>query len=519
MTYLPQQDVALSDAVLSQTEPVTGIVTVLRPRGTLLFTLDTFRRIDLPTSVQLSWTQLDNQPYRLRSEDVPIDLWPLASLLVSTDDYDTGNTDANGSPLPDDEVTASRITNERQRLLDRFLTTRWEIDDIGVITLIVSGQVPVYDDIEAVFARGAVAGGTQYEVTGLESRATPDELREAGAEYPEYVQDRYLTLPDTVTQRTESLASFLADEHSNNFDIAQAIERDVRRRIEYSLDINSPPTDQDVVDYVLFDSQIGYCEYHASAMAVLLRAAGIPSRVAVGYHQVAFDPTTEAFTYRESDAHAWVEAFFPGYGWIPFEPTPSEPLRDYGPGDNDSTDALVLPTSTPTPELIETPVPTEEAVQESSPTPTPPAPAITQATRTGSGGSGWRDWAPWAIVGGFLGLAGLAWFAWNRPYRGLSPAGMLIFQTARFGRWLGVRRDPSLTPDEFAAELGRVVPAARAPAQHVARLYSAERYGGEPLSREQQRSGERALRHLRRSYVWSLFRRTSASDRSKRGER
>ena len=95
------------------------------------------------------------------------------------------------------------------------------------------------------------------------------------------------------------------------------IEREVRNRIAYSLDIDSPPSGQDVVDYVLFDSRIGYCEYHASAMAVLLRAAGIPSRVAVGYHQVEFDPTTKAFTYRESDAHAWVEAFFPGTAGFP----------------------------------------------------------------------------------------------------------------------------------------------------------------------------------------------------------
>ena len=114
------------------------------------------------------------------------------------------------------------------------------------------------------------------------------------------------------------------------------------------------------MDYVLFDRRIGYCEYHASAMAVLLRAAGIPSRVAVGYHQVEFDPTAEAFTYRESDAHAWVEAFFPGYGWIPFEPTPSEPLREYGPDESDAEEALTLPTSTPTPQPDETPIPTEE---------------------------------------------------------------------------------------------------------------------------------------------------------------
>ena len=79
---------------------------------------------------------------------------------------------------------------------------------------------------------------------------------------------------------------------------------------------------------------------------------------------------------------------------------------------------------------------------------------------------------------------------------------------------MGVGRDPTMTPDEYAAELGRVLPAAKAPVQHVARLYTAERYGNQPLSREQHRAGERALRHVRRSFVRSLFRRQSPSDRS-----
>ncbi len=131
LTFRPQQDVALSGAVSGQTEPVTGLVTLLRPRGELLFTLDAYLRSDLPTSVQLSWLQLENQPFDLKSEDVPADLRPLASLLLSTRDFDDGNTDQDGVPLPDDEQTATRIVSERQNLRLRFLETSWEIDDIG----------------------------------------------------------------------------------------------------------------------------------------------------------------------------------------------------------------------------------------------------------------------------------------------------------------------------------------------------------------------------------------------------
>ena len=112
LTFRPQQDVALSGAVSGQTEPVTGSVTLLRPRGQLLFTFDAYLRSDLPTSVQLSWLQLENQPFDLRSEDVPADLRPLASLLLSTMEYSDGNTDQDGVPLPDD--AANRDAN-RQR--------------------------------------------------------------------------------------------------------------------------------------------------------------------------------------------------------------------------------------------------------------------------------------------------------------------------------------------------------------------------------------------------------------------
>ena len=439
MTFQPQQDVALSDAVSGQTEEITGSINLLRPKGELVFTLDAYLRSDLPTSVQLSWQQVENKPYDLRTEDVPSELQGLADLLLKSSDYSAGRADADGAPLPNDEQTAQRIVEERSRLLNRFLATRWEIDSSGAITLYITGQIAVFDDIEAVFARSPIQAGSRYEVAGLESQATPEELRDAGSAYPSFVQDRYLTLPDTVTARTLALAASIAARESNNFDVARAIERDVRTTIEYSLDIDSPPSGQDVVDYVLFDSQIGYCEYHASAMAVLLRAAGIPSRVAVGYHQVAFDPATKAFTYRESDAHAWVEALFPGYGWIPFEPTPSEPLRDYGPGDGDESDALSLPTATPTPLPEVTSIPTDEAAQESSPTPTPPPPAINEATRTDAGGGGWRDWVPWAVVTVLLGLSGVAWFAWTKPYRGLSPGESLFFRSRDSGGgWVSV---------------------------------------------------------------------------------
>ena len=519
MTFQPQQDLALSTSVATLTEPVTGNVTLVRPRRELLFTIDAYLRADLPTSVQLSWRQLENELFDLRTEDVPSDLQPLASLLLSTKEFSSGRADSDGSPLPDDEPTANRIVNERQWLRERFVETRWTIDEAGAITLIVSGQIPQYDDVEAVFARSPMPEGSQYEITGLESNATDEDLRNAGSDYPVFVRDRYLSLPESVTQRTRDFAVSLAGELSNSFDIARAIEREVRTHIEYSRDVDSPPSGSDGVDYVLFESPIGDCDFYASAMAVLLRAVDIPSRVVVGFHPSTIEPTTNSIGYLESDAHVWVEVFFPGYGWIPFEPTQSEPLRDYGPDEGGEPDALDLPTSTPTPLPDVTPTPTEDAAQEISPSPTPIPPAINEVTRTGSGGGSWRDWIPWAVVTVLMGLSGLAWFAWTKPYRGLSPAGLLVFQVTRFGRWMGVQRDPAMTPDEYAAELGNVVPAAKAPLQHVTQMYTTERYGNQALSRTQHRDGARALRYVRRSIARALFRRQTPSNRSTTSER
>ena len=185
-----------------------------RATGELLFTLDAYLRSDLPTSVQLSWLQLENQPFDLRSEDVPADLRPLASLLLST------KIIAMGTPIR--TVCRCRTMSKPRRESSANDTTfafafwrrSWEIDTSGAITLFVTGQVPVYDDIEAVFARNPVAGGSHYEVTGLESERRPTTCVDAGTDYPTYVEDRYLTLPESVTQRTQALAVSLAGERT-----------------------------------------------------------------------------------------------------------------------------------------------------------------------------------------------------------------------------------------------------------------------------------------------------------------
>jgi hypothetical protein len=335
MSFFSGQGVHLSPEVTADRSQVEAEMTVIRPKGDLIFTLDTYLAADRRTNVQLSWRQLENEPFPLVVGEIaalPQDLQRIGALVGRGRYTPPSNGEVNGdSPLPLDPSLAAEIQTERDALLTRFLDVGWEIGPDGQAqALRVSGQLPVYDDVEAVFSQDDISQGDAYAVSGLTSTAAPDQLRAAGDDYPSWVTDRYLELPETMTERTRELASTLAAYQYNDFDTAVAVEEYVRSTITYNEDIDAPPDNRDVVDYVLFESQEGYCEYYASAMAVLLRAEGIPSRVVGGYFPAPYDANEGGHLYREKNAHLWVEAFFPGYGWIPFEPTANRERLDYG---------------------------------------------------------------------------------------------------------------------------------------------------------------------------------------------
>ena len=378
MSFFSGQGVQLSPEVTADRSQVEAELTVVRPKGDLMFTLDTYLTADRRTNVQLSWQQLENERFPLVAGELnalPQDLQRIGALIGrgSYTPPSDGGTNSD-SPLPLDPTLAAEIQAERDALLTRFLDVGWEIGPDGSAqALRVSGQLPVYDDVEAVFSQDNVAQGDAYAVSGLTSTAAPDQLRAAGDAYPTWVTDRYLELPDTITDRTRELASQLATGQSNAFDTAVAVEEYVRSTITYNEDIDAPPDNQDVVDYVLFESQEGYCEYYASAMAVLLRAEGIPSRVVGGYFPAPYDPNEGGHLYREKNAHLWVEVFFPGYGWLPFEPTANRERLDYGDLTAPAQEAaLPTPVSTPPPVVAEpTPPPIAEKPPQQPPL-TPP---------------------------------------------------------------------------------------------------------------------------------------------------
>ena len=257
---------------------------------------------------------------------------------------------------------------------------------------------------------------------------TAAELRLAGANYPAPIQN-YLSLPDELPGRVRDLTVRLTINQPTPYDQVLAIQ-DYLRQFPYSLQVPGVPGDRDVADYFLFDLRKGYCDYYATTMAVMVRAAGIPARLVTGFSSGTYDYNKDRFVVVQADAHSWVEVYFPGIGWVEFEPTPNLPPFPR-PGETTSAQA-------PSPGL---------------PTPVPPS-------ESGGAGIQWSVLRPslvileWLLVS--LGLLLLIWrfLPFESWLLNLQPADKALTtihrRLYRQGRAWGVPADAARTPHEFA---------------------------------------------------------------------
>jgi transglutaminase-like putative cysteine protease len=122
------------------------------------------------------------------------------------------------------------------------------------------------------------------------------------------------------------LASQLRTPGESTYDTILAYERWIATNTRYDLDAPVPADDADAVDDFLFESQLGFCEQIATTLAIMLRSQGVPARLATGYVSGERDRVSGVWKVRGTDAHAWVEVWFPATGWQPFDPTASVPL-------------------------------------------------------------------------------------------------------------------------------------------------------------------------------------------------
>jgi transglutaminase-like putative cysteine protease len=173
-----------------------------------------------------------------------------------------------------------------------------------------------------LIAISAASGPDRYAVLGAVADPSPTALVAADRRYSTDIVAAYLQMPDDLPPGLAEYAAEITEDAPTPYDKAVAIESALRR-LPYTLDVPLPPKERELVSWFLFDLRKGYCDYFASAMVVLARLSGVPARLAVGYASGLYDAQTDRYIITEMDAHSWPEVYFPGLGWIPFEPTPA----------------------------------------------------------------------------------------------------------------------------------------------------------------------------------------------------
>lgn len=214
----------------------------------------------------------------------------------------------------------------------RALLYQVQLNDIAADTLFIAGT-PQTIRINLPFVRVTPSGtfnvmtpiarpGLIYGVRSFledetaEVSGTPEPL-------PFPVRKQLLQLPD-IDPRIPRLAREMTAGATTEADKASALEHRLRHDYGYTLQL-LPASVPDPLANFLFVRKKGHCEYFASAMAVMLRTLGIPSRVVTGFQSGVYNPITGLQVVRASDAHSWVEAWITGRGWTTFDPTPFDP--------------------------------------------------------------------------------------------------------------------------------------------------------------------------------------------------
>ena len=344
----------------------------------------------------------------------------------------------------------------------------------------------------------AVSDTTEPGVALLQRDARP---------YPATFQ-RYLQLSDALDPRIEARANaMVANAHARNrYDEAKAIESQLQQDYGYSLQMRA--SGPDPLSDFLFNVKTGHCEYFSTAMAVMLRTRGIATRVVNGFLPGEYNDAAGAYTVRQSDAHSWVEVYFPeSQAWVTFDPTPSagrsEPVRSGLTGQlgkyaealeliwfqyvvgYDKQEQRSLATSLHN-HLFAYRLTLAEVVSTLRQEISARSAAIPLVALTGLT----------AVLLLFV-VRRVRRFGWRRalslsPLQANTEATTIVFYERLLALLArrGVKRDPDLTPLEFASSLGLQ------PALAITRAYNRVRFGGQQLSAAELREIESTLEQL-----------------------
>lgn len=333
-------------------------------------------------------------------------------------------------------------------------------------------------DIDALRARQQFKVGDAFVTKGSISTASADKLRGSGDAYPQYIRDRYLQLPSSLPQRVRQLSADLTKDRATAYDRAKAIE-EYLRTFPPTFDIRTVPPGRDAVDFFLFDEKKGYFDYQASAMVVLLRAAGVPARLAVGYNVDEFDVSVRRYLLRDKHAYAWPEVYFNSYGWVEFSPYGDAPIINRIDNDGTAGDTTIkedfLPGEAPGLDFGD--------IEQ--------APIGLGSGSTNKGVDYMKVLLPifYVLVGVIVvaGTAGLGIrFAWERGMAGLDYPAQLWEKTVRLATWLRLGPKPHQTASEYSRRLRGALPDVTDGIDVVVESYHISRYGRRDLTPQER---------------------------------
>ena len=358
------------------------------------------------------------------------------------------------------------------------------------------------------------ASGSPYRVTAVipisdgrvDGGLEGNRLRVAGNDYPQEIKDLYLDVPEGSMgpDATELLADILAalpgGDRTNPYDIAKTMEMRFRGpEFSFKRNVQDLPCPEQRLSTVECFARYkeGFCQYYATTMAIFLRELGIPTRVAEGYLPGDRDPRTGQETLRALNQHMWVEVYFPGFGWVPFDPTGGS-VAQLG----------ALPSGAPIESARPRPSSSRGPASSSRATRDPrngPDGTFGAASTTGKGPSAGLLGAVAVLLA--IILAALAFVVWRRGPRGQTSPDRAYGTVTRMASRLGYGPRPNQTVYEYAGTLGEVLPDARPALDTVARAKVESTYGRGVLGSERLLALREAERRLRVSLLRLLFRR------------
>ncbi|HYH93540.1 MAG TPA: transglutaminase domain-containing protein [Candidatus Saccharimonadales bacterium] len=333
---------------------------------------------------------------------------------------------------------------------------------------------------------------------------TANRLRVAGTEFPEAILERYaetpgddLVGPQTLVVLDEILA--ITGPDPTQYDLAKTIESYLRDSANFTYDPNliDDGIDCDGLSRIecFATFKRGFCQYYAALMTALLREQGYPARIAEGYLPGSRELGTGRVIVRNSDAHAWVEVYFPRYGWVDFDPTGGG-VAQIVPLPSGQVEAS--PSSDPSASGPTLTRPPEDA-----------EPSDNEPAFTGTGPINSSPVGPFIAVTMLLAVivGVVAFTAWRRGPRGPVSADGAYGSITRLATRLGFAPRPNQTVYEYAGALAEVLPGARPELETVARAKVEVAYGGRTLGEDRLASLKDAQRRLRVSLLRLLFRR------------